>query len=213
MIANNKKLFDKAQQYYHNGDYQRALQTYEQIPAKNAAVWNNMANAAYNTGDSLHAQLYWLRAQKNSSGSIYNLVRHNQTIAHVPCNFSYMQQLQASFYPLFFQILFFCLFSVFFIIVARYMRQKKYALLCILSILSMASGTVTYQIYREQKNKYGLIMPDLAAVYIGPETSYHPLGQIAQGTHVLLCDKKNGWAQVAWDKKIGWISTSDIEII
>ncbi len=213
MIAHNKKLFEKAQHYYQNGEYQRALQTYEQITDKNAAVWNNMANAAYNSGDTLHAQLYWLRAQKNSSLSIHNLVKHNQRVAHVPCNFSYMQQFYTSCSPLFFQILFFCLFSVFFIIVARYVRQKKYSLLCVVSILSMASGTVSYQIYREQKNNYGLIMPDLAAVYIGPETLYHPLGQIAQGTSVFICKKKNGWAQVAWDKKIGWVSTSDIEII
>lgn len=213
MIAKNKNLFDKAQQHYQGGDYQNALQIYQQICVKNAAVWNNMANAAYKMGDTLHAQLYWLRAQKNSSPSLRATIQHNQDIAQIPLISSYTQQLSGLCSPLFFQILFFCLFSVFLINVARYIRQKKYGFLCGLSILCITSGTISYQIYREQKHTYGLIMADSATIYIGPETLYHPLEQIAQGTQVLICEKTNGWAKVAWDKKIGWVSTSDIEII
>lgn len=213
MITKNKNLFDTAHHYYQDGDYQKALQTYQQISDKTSAVWNNMANAAYQSDDRLHAQLYWLRAQKNSSQAMATLVYHNQEVAQIPSTAGYIQQLSVSFTPLFFQILFFCLFSVFLIIVARYIRQKKYVLITMLSLISIASGTLTYQIYQEHNNKYGLIMTDSAIVYVGPGTFYHPLDKITQGTKVLVCEQKNGWEKVVWKNKTGWISTSDIEII
>lgn len=213
LIANNTELFIAANEQYEQGDYLQALNTYQQIHPKNAAVWNNMANAAYQTNDLIYANLYWFRAEKNSSGSIVKKIIHNRSVAQLPFNHSVLQKIIIFFTPLGIQILFFCLFSVFFIFVARYLAQKKYGRLALLSVLCIASGMLTNHAYRQQKNTFGLIIADQTIAHIGPGTMYHTVGHICQGTRVLVDSEKDEWKKVVWENNIGWIPNTQIEII
>ena len=181
----NSNLFTQALEEQTAGNYSKALEIYGALEPKTAAVWNNMAIAASHTDDALHAQLYRLRAQKNNTYG---------------CP------------PLTIQILFFCLFSVFLIFVIQYRKKKKYVTICLLGLMSAISGIVTYQLYREQKKNYGLVMED-CPVYIGPDALYHISDQIKHGTKVLISGGYNEWKQITWNNKKGWIPNTVIEII
>jgi tetratricopeptide (TPR) repeat protein len=213
LYANNKEFFNAANEQYEQGDYAQALNTYQQICPKNASVWNNMANAAYNINDHLNADLYWSRAEKNSTRAMMKKITHNRSVAQLPFTQSFLHKIINFFTPLGIQILFFCLFSVFFIFVARYLAQKKYGVMCLFSLLCITSGMLTHYTYRHQKNRYGLIIADQTIAHIGPGTMYHTLGQICQGTRVLVDKEKDEWKKITWENNTGWIPSTQIEII
>lgn len=210
ICAHNKDLFKQGSGHLEAGNYAQALALYKQIEPKNGAVWNNMAIAAYHLNDTLHAQLYWLRAQKNTSVS--NTISHNLAFAKLTANTTMLECITHFCNPIFIQILFFCLFSVFLIFVVRYSKQKKYVSVSILSISCLMSGALTYQLYQQQKNSYGLVMAD-SAVYIGPDTLYHVADQIQSGTKVLIDDDHAEWKHIAWNNKKGWMPSKDLETI
>ena len=209
-----QELFLQANQSYAQKDYEAALKLYEQIPQKGAAVWYNMGNCAYKSGDDLHALLYWNRSQKNSNPTIIHDSAINKAIV--------MKKLQQSIEPislfaqiplLLVQILFFCAFSVFLVIIRIFIRRKKRAMLSLYSVLLIGIGYMTYMAYNHTAYEHALVMHNEGAMYAGPDANYHQLASIPAGSSVTILTRTNDWAKICCRKQVGWIACNVIEII
>lgn len=144
--STSQELFLQGNEYYKQKEYAKALSHYEKIPNKGAAVWHNMGNSAYKNGNTVHAQLYWKRATKQS---------------------------EKQFPILIIQILFFCTFSVFLIFVRPLILKKKYRMLIACSLITLTTGLLAYNAYAEYSCKKGLTIDDNSIAYVGPDAGFH----------------------------------------
>lgn len=131
-----QEIFLQANNCYGNKEYEKALHLYEQIPNKGAATWYNMGNCAYKKGDNLHALLYWKKAERYDSNAIAHDSRTNSIVAaqhlSLPDSNDAGQwivnsiQIVITTVPLLFlQILFFCIFGIFLVIICRALHRKN----------------------------------------------------------------------------------------
>lgn len=209
-----QELFLQANQCYLNKEYEAALKLYNQIPQKGAATWYNMGNCAYKQGNDLQALLYWNRAEKNS----------NETIAlDSASNLStLMNKLQKPLEkthplkrvsPFMVQILFFCAFSVFLVIIRMLIRRKKIVALSLYGIFLFSIGFLTYAVYNQSQYNVALIMSNESAVYAGPDNNYHQLATIPAGSAVVILKPTKDWSKIQWHNQVGWIANNSIEVI
>lgn len=206
-----QELFLQANDAYAHNAYEKALGLYEQIPHKGAAVWYNMGNCAYKTGDNIKALLYWKRSSLRGDRILCAQSNNNCALIEQKLSLAPQPILPPSI--LMWQILFFCAFGVF-LVSGRYLiRSKKYLILGAASIIIAAIGCGTFSAYRYSRTTYALVIPSHAVIYAGPDIQYHELAKISAGGQVLVLDRKNSWAKVTWENKNGWIAQLDIEII
>ena len=209
-----QELFLQANQCYLNKDYTSALKLYDQISQKGPATWYNMGNCAYKNGNNLQALLYWSRAGKNSNERIMHDSALNRS--------ALMNKLQTplekahplkSVHPLMVQILFFCAFRVFLVIIRILIQRKKIIILSLYGIFLGGVGFLTYAVYNQSQYSNALVMSNEAIVYAGPDDNYHQIETIPAGSTVLVLKPTKDWSKIKWHNHVGWIANNTIEVI
>ena len=206
---NGQELFLQANQLYTAQDFQKALQMYEKISHKGAAVWYNMGNCAYKMGEYTKALAYWQHAARVGSSSIANDSAYNsnvvlQKLPHVRVATSLFNRLPL----LLVQILFLCMCS-FFIVITLYAHRRKKVLL-VLGIIVIASGFFTGIVFTMHTGKKAIILHTQTPLYAGPTTDYHELMRLEQGVIVTIKEQNSSWAKIQWNNHSGWIMKQEI---
>lgn len=209
-----QELFLEANQCYARKDFDSALKLYDRIPQKGAATWYNMGNCAYKMGNNLQALLCWSRSEKNSNDAIMHDSALNKAAAITKLQHPLAQTFPSKYAsPLLMQILFFCAFSVFLVIVRIFIRRKKIIALSLYGLFLFSIGFLTYAVYNQSHYNKALIMHNEAAIYAGPDSNYHQLATIPAGSPVVILVPTKDWTKIHWHKQVGWIANNDIEVI
>jgi len=173
-----------------------------------------MGNCAYKNGNDLEALLFWKRAEKLGNMKVIHASTNNSKRVLQKLSIAdHKPHTMLTSSPVVFQILFFCIFSVFLVSNRWLWRTKKFLLLALLSIGVIATGTVSYFSYAHAITTYGIIMSEEGMLYAGPNNGYHQLAPIAKGNVVVILADKKEWKKIRWNGQVGWIQNDKIEAI
>ncbi|MFW5800082.1 MAG: hypothetical protein ACOCV8_04620 [Spirochaetota bacterium] len=232
-------VFNKANSYYQNGDYEKALNLYHRLEdsgIRNGYLYYNMANAYMNKENMKpgYAILYYNRALHYDRYDSY--IQENLNLARrlvVSDNSSKIEEKESSlifkifsfFIKIFninfltvISIILFTVFSMSF--VTYFLFAKKFRLIFKLAIvigiiLIILICILFIRIQIEIGNDYGVIINNNSPTYIAPSEKQNVLFMLSEGVEVEIISKvSSGWYLISPMKDIeAYIKAANLEKI
>ena len=232
--ANIDESMKQAGEYYRKGEFDKAINIYEQLineGYKGTSLYYNLANSYYRIGKLGYAILNYERALKISPSD--DDVKHNLAFANLSTVdriqplptfflFEWWESLLASLsvngwtyaaYIIFIILLLLIIFYFF----AKTISQQKIILfsgLGTLIILALIVSLLVVKVNREHTIVSGVIVEQSATVKTSPDNNSTDAFVIHEGLKVNLEDKLDQWTKIRLaDGKIGWIENNAVEKI
>jgi tetratricopeptide (TPR) repeat protein len=223
-------IFDRANEYYDEGDYEKAISAYESILSggrKSGPVYYNLANAYFRSGETGKAVLNYERARRLIPRDPDLRANYSYALAgirsRVLANGSIWRKgIFADYRALFTlnEMILIALASYLGVLVSitiavRSIRMRRY-----LVVLAVLAGTVLLinvmiipDIIEARENA-AVVTADNADVMYGPFSSATRFFSLDEGAKVRVLEEKQEWAKVRRaDGKVGWLERDDIELI
>lgn len=216
--AHTYEQFLQAQEWYNNGDYQKAQIAYESLGGQRPSVWHNAGNCAYKKGDYLTALIYWRRAQQCAMPLHYRQLEQLCAQALTQLGFaqtvsrwsklkiginSYSNAVPTTILQILFLVLW-CLFLA--VLCYRSVVRAKIGIFLLFLSLCSVGGLLWIQYHLKQKQA---IIICQASVFNGPQAAYHILGTVDTTTQVTVLATIAGWHKIKAGTLVGWIKADD----
>jgi tetratricopeptide (TPR) repeat protein len=224
----------QAGEYYRSGEFDKAINIYEQLRNdgyEGTSLYFNLANSYYRIGKLGRAILNYERALKISPSD--EDVKHNLAFANLSTVdriqplptfflFDWWESLLASlsvngwtYISFFFYIILLILIVIYFF--AKTIFQQKLILFSGLGVLAIFLITVSLlivKINREQTFICGVITEQSITVKTSPDPKSTDAFVIHEGLKVNLEDKLDEWIKIRLaDGKVGWVENDSVERI
>ncbi|MDB4901800.1 MAG: Tetratricopeptide repeat protein [Mucilaginibacter sp.] len=227
-------LFTKGNAYYAKAQYKEALNTYQQILTEghqSAAVYFNMGNASYKSGDIPSALLYYEKAHKLAPGDNdinFNIrfvnLKTTDKIDPVPEFFlfnwwkSFILSFSINTLSVLSIILVLCgsvILIVYFFTNSIFIKKASFYTSIILFFLGIVSIFIAnIQIGYFNKHRQAIIFTSSVTVKSGAVERSASLFVIHEGTKVNILENNNGWMKIGLvNGNEGWIKMSDAKEI
>ncbi|BDC34842.1 hypothetical protein Noda2021_08000 [Candidatus Dependentiae bacterium Noda2021] len=211
LYANSQELFLRANKLYETKNYHQALELYEQIENKGAAVWHNMGNCSYCLQQNAQALLYWRRAQKNAPKAIVDsaqqAIEKVNTLLEINAQDSSKERIERSIknIPLILlQLLFLLSWCVLMGLFIWSYCSKTYRLLILALFNVILVGSLNYKKYTLDDSLSAIVCADEACVRVGPGTEYPVIASLKKGTELKIHNKQKEWCKVRFENLTGW---------
>jgi len=228
------KLMQEGGDYYRNGEYDKAIETYEKIVLdgyEGTTLFYNLANSYYRIGKLGYAILNYERALKLSP--IDEDIKHNLAFANLS-TIDRIQPLPKFFifdiwetilgmfsvngwsYLAYFLYIILLLFAAYYFFVKTIFQQKLilFSGLGMLVILALTISLLVVKVNRETTEKSGVIVVQSVTVKTSPDIQSTDTFVIHEGLKVRLEDKLDEWIKIRLaDGKVGWLLTKNVEEI
>ena len=234
-FANNiNESMQQAGELYRNGEFDKAVEIYEEIineGYEGTSLYFNLANSYYRIGKLGYAILNYERALKISPTD--EDVKHNLAFANLSTIdriqplptfflFEWWEALLASlsangwtYLVFFFYLILIFLFIFYFF--AKTISQQKLIIfsgLGILIILAVTFLLLIVRINREQTHINAVVVEQSITVKTSPDSKSTDAFVIHEGLVVKLEDKLDEWVKVKLvDGKVGWVDSDTVEKI
>ncbi len=226
--------FDQANQLYRAGEYQKAVQLYEQVIKngyQSAALYYNLGNAYFKMNDIPAAIVSYERAKRlapNDDDIAYNLrlanLRVVDKIEPVPQLFivrwwnEIVQFYSADQWGIFGIICVWalCLAASSFFLFRSLVIQRLsiLAALCFIILTILGFANAVQQRNWEQSTNTAIVFTPTVSVKSAPDEQSTDLFVIHEGLKVELLDVVGNWRKIRLaDGKVGWLSSEAIQII
>ena len=222
-------IFVQANQLYKSTNYSKAISLYNKAASHGftpGGLYYNLGNAYYRNGNLGKAIASYLRARQllPRNGDVIenlNIARSQTTDKVIPeeppaalRQFLFLYYEFSSDELLWFSA---ALIAVLFIALSIYAffplpLIKKFTKFTII-ILIIIGAAATAKIYHTYSHSTAVVISKEAVVRAGPGNSYAEIFVIHNGTEVKVFEKKSNSAKISVDKKKGWISLNDLDII
>ena len=231
---NLESIFSQANELYNKGSYIEAINNYKEIIKNDfhsAELYYNLGNAYYRL-DSIASSVYYyekaLQLNPNDREIIDNLALVNKTLVDeidpitTPLIESILKSLSNIFYfetwgyiSIFFSFLIVALFLSYYFAISSRIKRLTFVLLCISSILMLASlinGNKGYDNY--VNNEYAIIYSYETDLKTEPNFRSETLFMLHEGTKVQVIENYNNWIKVRLvNGQIGYIQLIDVKIL
>ena len=231
---NLESIFSQANELYNKGSYIEAINNYKEIIKNDfhsAELYYNLGNAYYRL-DSISSSVYYyekaLQLNPNDKEIIDNLALVNKTLVDeidpitTPLIESILKSLSNIFYfetwgyiSIFFSFLIVALFLSYYFANSSRIKRLTFVLLCISSILMLASlinGNKGYDNY--VNNEYAIIYSYETDLKTEPNFRSETLFMLHEGTKVQVIENYNNWIKVRLvNGQIGYIQLIDVKIL
>ena len=232
--ANIDESMKQAGEYYRNGEFDKAIQIYEQLRNEGyegTSLYFNLGNSYYRIGKLGYAIVNYERALRISPSD--DDVKHNLAFANLSTVdkiqplptfflFEWWESLLTSLtvngwtYAAFiFYIILLVLIILYFF--AKTIFQQKIILfssLGVIIILALTISLLVVKINREQTLVKGVIIEQSITVKSSPDQNSTDAFVIHEGLKVNLEDKLDQWTKIRLaDGKVGWIENNAVEKI
>lgn len=221
----NQELFLQGNNYFLKGNFNKALDCYEQISEKNSAVWHNMGNCFFNEKNNVKAIICWKRAERNASFYELGKLIDSQSKAFQKLDLSsdsFLQKKVKQFSMIvsasvlkiiliIFLLLFLYACCYHFLQLKRFGCKKQYMIWLLIAIV-----TFLFAINQKEKflyKKEGVVIHEKIPVYVGPEITFTQKALLPLGSLVQVLEEKQGMIKVIYSQGSGWISSYNIEIV
>ena len=228
------ELMQRAGTFYRNGEFDRAIQIYEDLRSEGfegTSLYFNLANSYYRTGKLGYAILNYERALKNSPSD--EDVKHNLAFANLSTVdriqplptfflFEWWESVLASlsvngwtYVTFLLYLLLMMLIVVYFF--AKTIFQQKIILfsgLGTLIVFLIAVSLLIVKINREETLIGGVVIEQSTTVKTSPDLKSTDAFVIHEGLKVNLEDHLDEWVKIRLaDGKVGWVENRAIERI
>ncbi|MCK5004186.1 MAG: SH3 domain-containing protein [Candidatus Aminicenantes bacterium] len=222
--------FAAGNEYYENGEYQKALDVYLKIAEKtsNWKLFYNIGNSYFKTGDIVRSKINYLKAERlkpfNKSieqnlriidGLLNNRVRLPEPDFLTKTLMKFESFLAINVLSVLILIILF-IFSFFTFRLVRAGRSKNYIYGILISFILLLF-LFFYHIHRVNnfyRNKHAVIVIPNSQLRSGPGEENTILFEINPGVTIRVIDVHRDWVQVAASTDIaGWIERKNIEKI
>lgn len=218
---NNEEFFLRGNQLYRQGSWQEALNLYDAIDHRGAAVWYNMGNCWYHLHDYPRALAAWKRAERMADRSLRVQCRTNQALISSQNSEGYLTFLRhffgdyAASYSIFMlQILVLLLWYAFFLFSRAAIHSKLYRLLRSVTGFPLIICVILLsERYLEKQCVTGIVQAHETNLFAGPDNRYQPLRTLQAAEQVLVHDIRADWCRISTSAESGWVDTRAIEII
>ena len=219
-----QEKFLQANELYKEGNFEKALSLYEEIPNKGAVILYNLGNCAYKMGNKGLALAYWRKAEKqwgllgkdelkyniylvkkeflkNDANTFVILVENFKNnfisfVKNIP-----LLVLQASFLVVW----------IFLFLYLKYLYKKKHKILIIILFLLIAIfGTLLTIRYSLKLIRYGVVIGQEVPVLSGPSESFSELTKLPEALEVIIKKKSDEYYKIKFAERFGWIKAKDI---
>jgi tetratricopeptide (TPR) repeat protein len=231
-IANGtyyQEVFLRANKLYKEGAYENALEAYNSIQDKGAAVWYNSGNCLYKLGNYIDALVAFKRALLNASYKQRTVIKHNIEQTLLALNVSskvvdsrfrvlqvvidFTKWLTAMTSLLFLQLLFlFLLYATFFCVWYLQRSQTKSRIIIgILGTMTTCSAIALIVKYDDTLFTHGIVTHNQASIFVGPDKKYHMVATVGLADELIILEKSTDWYKVKKgrllekDHLLGWI--------
>jgi len=231
---NLESIFSEANELYNKGSYIEAINNYKEIIKNDfhsAELYYNLGNAYYRL-DSIASSVYYyekaLQLNPNDREIIDNLALVNKTLVDeidpitTPLIESILKSLSNIFYfetwgyiSIFFSFLIVALFLSYYFANSSRIKRLTFVLLCVSSILMLASlinGNKGYDNY--VNNEYAIIYSYETDLKTEPNFRSETLFMLHEGTKVQVIENYNNWIKVRLvNGQVGYIQLIDVKIL
>ena len=231
---NLESIFSQANELYNKGSYIEAINNYKEIIKNDfhsAELYYNLGNAYYRL-DSIASSVYYyekaLQLNPNDREIIDNLALVNKTLVDeidpitTPLIESILKSLSNIFYfetwgyiSIFFSFLIVALFLSYYFASSSRIKRLTFVLLCVSSILMLASlinGNKGYDNY--VNNEYAIIYSYETDLKTEPNFRSETLFMLHEGTKVQVIENYNNWIKVRLvNGQVGYIQLIDVKIL
>ncbi len=229
-----QKVFDDGNKLYLEQKYNVAIAKYESIVKngfESGAVYFNLGNSYYKSGNIARAILNYERAKKllpADEDVDFNLQLANvqviDKIDAIPELFIYrwLNSLLTIFSTTTMLWLMYLLFIVALISFSLFLFSQSYALrryslmtgLVLTGFLTAGIANYLIQSHREANTEFAIVLTDVANIKSAPDNKGNDQFVIHRGLKVQVLDAVNNWKKIRLvDGKVGWIPLHQIEII
>lgn len=224
--SSEQSLFDQANSLYKAGKYEQALELYNKIPEKTAALYYNMGNCAYKLKQTGYALLHWRRAERdwslcNRAELLDNILLLK--LEKIKCVVNphrlvmsklvmWTNSLIKAVPALFFQLIFLIMWLLLFLFIRPLYRKRCTITLALLTMCSVGSGLFLAFKYNFMNREYGVIVKDVALTS-GPGENFTTLGQLAQATEVVIQKQSGNFYKIKHKLQSGWVAKDGLEIV
>ena len=223
-------LFTDGNNAYAKGDYQQAIDRYQEILKKgivSGEVYFNLGNAYFKSDQIGYAILYYEKAKKilNGDPSLdHNLklarLRIVDQIDEIPVLFvaQWWKALTHIFPINTYLWLSLALFTLLILLLILWIYLKKSWLKnliwTLLGVFLLTVVFTTSQIYEFETSKFGIILDEKISVVSEPGLSGKEVFILHEGTKVEVNRQLDDWLEITIaDGKTGWVKKSGLEII
>ena len=225
--------FIQANQFYKNGQFEKAIETYESIVAngyESGDLYFNLGNAYYKTGQvaksriNYERSLLWLEGDEDVGQNLELLkLRLVDQIEPTPKLFivTWWDKILDSVNIDVLGYIVLALLWIVLINAALFLHYRKRGqlklrgvfvtslIICILAVTIWIS-----KIYQFETTEYGVILSSTVTIYSGPAENSTELFVIHEGTKVKIERVTSDWYEIRLeDGKMGWLTQNVIEII
>ena len=221
-------------EYFRNGEYEKAIATYEKIlndDYEGAVLYYNLANSYYRIGKLGYAILNYERALKlspNDEDTKHNLAFANLStidrIQPLPKFFIFdiwetilgFFSVKGWSYAVYFIYILLLLIIAFYFFAKTILQQKVilFSGLGVLILLALTISLLVVKVNRETTEKNGVIIVQSVTVKTSPDLNSTDTFVIHEGLKVRLEDRLDDWTKIRLaDGKIGWLLTENVEKI
>ncbi len=234
MLAAGDSLFTEANLHYQEGNYEQALQAYQQINQEgleSADLYYNMGNAAFRSNSIGYAILYYEKALKMDPG--HDDARHNlefvsryrvDAFEEVPELFirTWIRALVSTLSERNWSLLAFLLFSLFLAGLVIYLFSRRLALkkagffaaLLALLLFAVAFSSALSRHHHIVRPGEGIVTVPTVVVRSSPSETGTELFVLHEGTRIKVNEAVSGWQNIrVVDGREGWIAVTDFENI
>lgn len=211
MHANSQEIFLRANKLYENKEYKQALELYEQLENKGAAVWHNMGNCSYCLKQNAQALVYWHRAQKNAPKSIVasaqQAIKKVNALLELDNKDTITERVERSVKhipTIALQFLFLMSWCVLMALIIWSYCSKTYRLLLLALLNVVLIGSLNYKKYTLEDSISAIVCADEACLRVGPGTEYPVIASLKKGTEIKIHNKQKDWCKVRFENLTGW---------
>lgn len=231
LFSQNTPLFEKGNTYYNNGDYQAAIDTYEQILQTNfhsSELYFNLANAHYKLNNIAPSIYYYEKAlllypanqdaqnnlafaQKMTIDAIDVLPQDqiSQSYKSLARNFTYNQWAVG---VIVFLWLAFVGFVIYYFSFSSGYKRVFFGVTIVSFVLAVVFLTISFVEFSSYKNEQPAIVFEPVSFRTEPNDRSEILFQLHEGTKVNITETINNWSKVSLsDGNVGWLLTDTVK--
>jgi len=235
LFADNDTPFLLATQAYKNGDFAKAYEEFEKMPEKNAAIYYNLGNCAYQQEKYGYALLHWRRAERDWGFFGREELSANMKLIRKKISASEGEQKDQG--PLvtilssgkalknacvsairatpiiWLQILVLTLWIVLFWFL-RYLFRHKHRIIIILLFTAqvLAAGMLALK-YNYTLKMFGVVVEKTAPFMSGPGKTYTQIMLLPEAKECVILKESDGYYKVKTNGSVGWVQKSAIGVI
>ena len=219
-----EELFLRANKYYAEKDYDKALETYDMIEKKGSAVLYNMGNCYYHQLNYPYALVYWSRAEIGANQYEYSRIQHNKELALKALGkqkelawwqrtVEFLQSKLPCVSLLILQLLFLLCWVVVILGLGKKPTGSKKVVHRLISLCTLVCAIILSLHYVQHDVSSAIIVKKDGKLFAGPDKSFHVLSAVVYADSARVKETRAGWHKIQYADMIGWVESDVIQII